>query len=81
MTRREFTTLLGGSGGSGHSPPTHRILVASAAHDSVFQARVAAIQQGLGAIGLDRRPQPEHHRWTPPPGRPYRKDRQALQKR
>jgi putative tryptophan/tyrosine transport system substrate-binding protein len=59
MTRRQFITLLGGAAAwplSARAQQVERmrligVLVASTADDSVFQARVAAFQQGLAQLG------------------------------
>jgi putative ABC transport system substrate-binding protein len=59
VTRREFITLLGGAAAwpiAARAQQAERVrligvLVASAADDSVFQARVAAFQQGLAQLG------------------------------
>src|SRR5262249_41866087 len=59
LKRREFITLLGGAvawpmvarAQPGESMRRIGALIASAADDSVFQARVAAFQQGLAQLG------------------------------
>jgi putative ABC transport system substrate-binding protein len=60
MRRREFITLLGGAAAwwpvAARAQPSERmrligVLVAAGADDSVFQARVAAFQQGLAQWG------------------------------
>jgi putative ABC transport system substrate-binding protein len=57
--RREFITLLGGTAAwplAARAQPSERmrligVLVAAAADDSVFQARIAALKQGLAQWG------------------------------
>jgi putative tryptophan/tyrosine transport system substrate-binding protein len=60
MRRREFIALLGGAAAAwplaARAQPGERVrrigvLIASAADDSVFQARIAAFLQGLAQLG------------------------------